>query len=58
MNNETPSCDGFTIEFYRFFWNAFGPIMVDSFNYAFENDEMSTSQKPVIIWLIPKKDKD
>ena len=36
MNNKTPGSDGFTIEFYRFFWNAIGPIMVDSFNYAFE----------------------
>ena len=33
MNNKTHSFDGFNIEFYRFFWNAIGPIMVDSFNY-------------------------
>ena len=58
MNNKTPGSDGFTIEFYRFFWNAIGPIMVDSFNYAFENGEMSISQKRGIISLIPKKDKD
>ena len=32
--------------------------MVDSFNYAFENGEMSISQKRGIISLIPKKDKD
>ena len=36
----------------------FGPIMVDSFNYAFENGEMSISQKCSVISLIPKKDKD
>ena len=60
MNNKTPDSDGFTIEFYSFFWNAIGPIMVDSFNYtdAFENGEMSISQKRGIISLIPKKDKD
>ena len=58
MNNKTPGSDGFTIEFYRFFWNAIGPIMVDSFNYAFQNGEMSISQKRGIISLIPKKDKD
>ena len=34
-NNKTPGSDGFTIEFYRYFWNAIGQIMVDSFNYAF-----------------------
>ena len=32
--------------------------MVDSFNYAFENGEMSISRKRGIISLIPKKDKD
>ena len=58
MNNKTPGSDGFTIEFYHFFWPAIGPIMVDSFNYAFENGEMSISQKRGIISLIPKKDKD
>ena len=57
-NNKTPGSDGFTIEFYRFFWNAIGQIMVDSFNYAFENGDMSISQKRGIISLIPKKDKD
>ena len=58
MNNKTPGSDGFTIELYRFFWSAIGPIMVDSFNYAFENGEMSISQKRGIISLIPKKDKE
>ena len=29
--------------------NAFGHIMVDSFNYAFENDNMLISQKRGII---------
>ena len=58
MNNKTPGSDGFTIEFYRFFWNAISPIMVDCINYAFENGEMSISQKRGIISLIPKKDKD
>ena len=58
MNDKTPGSDGFTIEFYCFFWNAIGPIMVESFNYAFENGEMSISQKRGIISLIPKKDKD
>ena len=44
-NNKTPGSDGFTIAFYRFFWNVIGQIMVDRFNYAFENGDMSISQK-------------
>ena len=51
MNNKTPGSDGFTIEFYCFFWNAVGPIMVHSFKYAFENGQMSISQKRDIISL-------
>ena len=59
MNNKTPGSNSFTTEFYHFFWNAIGPIiMVDSFNYAFENGEMSISQKRSVILLIPKKDED
>ena len=57
-NNKTPGSDDLTIEFYRFFWNAIGQSMVDSFNYAFENGAISISQKRGIISLIPKKDKD
>ena len=30
-NNKTPGSDGFAIEFYRYFWNDIGQIMVDSF---------------------------
>ena len=58
QNNKTPGFDGFTIEFYWSFWNAISQIMVDSFNYAFENGDMAISQKRGIISLIPKKDKD
>ena len=36
-NNKTSGSDGFTIEFYRSFWDVIGQIMVDCFNYAFEN---------------------
>ena len=57
-NNKTPGSDGFTIEFYRYFWNTLGQTMVDSFNYAFENGSLSISQKLGVISLIPKKDKD
>ena len=57
-NNKTTGSDGFTIEFYRYFWNDIGQIMVDSFNYAFENGDMSISQTHGIISLISKKEKD
>ena len=38
--------------------DVIGQIMVDSFNYAFENGSLSITQKLGVISLIPKKDKD
>ena len=58
QNNKTAGSDGFTIEFYRCFWNAVAPFMVDSFNYGFENGLLTISQRLAIISLIPKKDKN
>lgn len=57
-NNKTPGSDGFTIEFYRCFWEMLGQFMVDSFNYAYEHGHLSISQRLGIISLIPKKNKN
>ena len=57
-NNKTPDPDSFTIEFYRCFWNAVAPFMVDSFNYSFENGLLTISQWLAMISLIPTKDKN
>ena len=57
-NNKTPGTDGLTPEFYRYFWNLLGSIMVSSFNYAFRNGTLSISQRQGIISLIPKKKKN
>ena len=52
-NNKTPGTDGFSAEFYKFFWSDLA-----SFNYAFQKGSLSISQKRGIISLIPKKNKD
>ena len=57
-NNKTPGTDGFTSEFYKFFWPELCTEMIASFNYAFHSGTLSISQKRGIISLIPKKDKD
>ena len=57
-SNKTPGTDGLTSEFYRFFWNAIGKFMVESFNYAFQHGSLSISQRQGIISLIPKKNKN
>ena len=55
---KSPGTDGLNAEFYLSFWELLVQELVDSFNYAFEKEEMSISQKRDIITLIPKKDKN
>jgi len=56
-NNKTPGTDGFSAEFYKFFWSDLGTQMTASFNYAFQKGLLSISQKRGIISLIPKENK-
>ena len=57
-NNKSPGTDGFTSEFYKFFWPELKSDMTSSFNYAFQKGTLSISQRLGIISLIPEKDKD
>ena len=57
-NNKSPGTDGFTSEFYKFYWPELKLDMTSSFNYAFQKGTLSISQRRGIISLIPKKDKD
>ena len=56
--NKTPGNDGLTIEFYDKFWPLISKQLVDSFNFAYENNVMSVSQRQGTIKLIPKPNKD
>ena len=58
QKNKSPGNDGFTAEFYSFFWNQLGKTMVNSFNYGFHKGELSISQRQSVIRLIPKKNKN
>ena len=57
-NAKSPGTDGFSAEFYKFFWPELGNEMVSSFNHAFRTGILSISQRRGIISLIPKKNKD
>ena len=57
-SNKAPGTDGFTFEFYKFFWLELCTEMIVSFNYAFHSGSLSISQERGIISLIPKRDKD
>ena len=57
-NDKTPGSDGFSINFYKFFWPDIKFLLTDSFLYTFENGYLSNDQKRGIISLIPKEGKD
>ena len=56
--NKSPGFDGLPIEFYIVFWNDINDMLLNSYNYSFENGLLSLSQRNGVITLLPKKDKD
>ena len=56
-NDKSPGSDGFTAEFYKFFWKDIGHFLIRSINLGFQKGELSTTQKQGIISILPKGDK-
>ena len=54
----SPGEDGFTVEFYKCFFEIVGKDLLNSYNAAYENGEMSISQRRGIITLVPKENSD
>ena len=48
-NNKSTGADGFTVEFFKFFWQQLGAIVVKSLNNGFRKGELSSMQKEGII---------
>ena len=58
MNNgKRPGNDGLSKEFYEEFWEDVKFPLLATINYAFIKEQLSTSQKQVVIKLIEKKDR-
>ena len=57
-NNKSPRSDGFTVEFFKFFWLQLGTFIVNSLNDGFRKGELSSTQKEEVIICIPKGNKD
>ena len=55
-NDKSPGEDGFTVEFYKFFYDLLGKDLLASFNEAYETNEHTISQRRGIITLLPKED--
>ena len=56
-NDKAPGLDGFTTNFYKFFWPDVREILHASYTCSFE-EELSSEQRIGVLSLIPKKDKD
>ena len=56
-NNKSPGSDGFTTNFYKFFWIDIKDFLFDSFRYSFTHGTLSNDQKLGVLNLIPKTQK-
>ncbi len=57
-NGKSPGSDGFSVEFFKFFWKDLGYFLIKSLNYGYSNGEVSVTQKEGIITCIPKGNKN
>ena len=56
--NKTPGNDGLPIEFYIEFWSEIKHTLLEAYQYTFDQNTLSTTQKQAIITLINKPGKD
>ena len=56
-NSKTPGCDGFPVEFYKFFWNDISFFLLKCFNESYIKGQLSLTQRRGVITCIAKKDK-
>ena len=56
--NKSPGSDGFTAEFYLYFWEDLKYIMLNSFRESLRTGKLSDSQRLGVITCLPKPGKD
>ena len=57
-NNKSPGSDGFTTEFYNFFWSDIKFLVFNAFKFSFQSGILSNNQREAILTLLPKPNKD
>jgi len=56
--NKSPGLDGYTAEFFKFFWQDLGIVLLRAINEAYTEGEFSVTLKRGLITCIPKPNKD
>ena len=56
-DGKSPGMDGFTVEFYKFFWKDLCHYLVRSINFSYSIREMSITQRSALITTLPKPNK-
>ena len=57
-NNNSPGLDGFSVEFYKFFWNDLNDLLLQRYQFSYDAGVLIDTQRESIIILIPKRNKD
>ena len=57
-NNKSLGSDGFSVEFYKYFWNDLNDLLLQSYQFSFDAGVLTDTQREGNIILIPKGNKD
>ena len=57
-NNKAPGCDGFTADFYKFFWKDIKYLLFSSLLHSYKIGKLSLEQRRAVLCLLPKGSKD
>ena len=56
--NKYPGLDGFNVEFYKFFWNDINDLLLQSYQFSYDDGILTDTQREGIFILIPIRNKD
>jgi hypothetical protein len=57
-DEKSPGLDGYTVEFFKYFWKDLSYFILRSLNYAYTVCNLSITQKQGVITCLPKPNKD